>query len=81
MPAKAKNGKVMFQNWRLRSGLDETVAAFASLDELFELCLQDDGQGLVDRVVIQGEDRDGNERIVTLEFQSVTVTRHPSSES
>jgi hypothetical protein len=74
MPARVQHGKVIFRRWDKNTGLDETETEFSSLDDLFELCLQTNDPLLVDRVVIEGQDKDGAVRVVTLVFQSVTVT-------
>jgi hypothetical protein len=74
MPAKVQNGKVIFRRWDRHAGLDETSAPFATLDDLFELCLQTNDPLLVDRVTIEGEDAIGRPRTVTLVFQSLTVS-------
>lgn len=82
MPARVRNGKVIFRRWDKHTGLDETEMAFSSLNDLFELCLQTNDPLLVDRVVIEGQDEEGTVRIVTLVFQSVTVTDEaPTDES
>lgn len=74
MAAKVENGIVIFRRWDRHSGLDETSAPFSTLDDLFALCLQSNDPLLVDRVTIEGQDTDGARRIVTLVFQSVTVS-------
>jgi hypothetical protein len=74
MPAKVQNGKVIFRRWDRHAGLDETSTPFVTLDDLFELCLQANDPLLVDRVTIEGKDATGTPRIVTLVFQSVTVS-------
>lgn len=40
MPAQVYEGKVVFRRWDKHAGLNETETAFASLEDLFELCLQ-----------------------------------------
>jgi hypothetical protein len=74
MGAKVQNGIVIFRRWDRHSGLDETSAPFQTLDDLFTLCLQSSDPLLVDRVTIEGQDATGEQRIVTLVFQSVTVS-------
>jgi len=74
MSAKVYNGTVIFRRWDRHTGLDETSSTFLTLDDLFALCLQANDPLLVDRVTIEGEDEDGTPRIVTLVFQSVTVS-------
>jgi hypothetical protein len=79
MPAKVRNGRVIFRRWDRQSGLDETSTPFSTLDNLFELCLQANDPLLVDRVAIEGDDADGMPRLVTLVFQSVTVSENRKS--
>lgn len=81
MTAKVDKGVVIFRRWDRHSGLDETSASFSTLDDLFTLCLQANDPLLVDRVTIQGQDEDGVQRVVTLVFQSVTVSDHKDSDS
>jgi hypothetical protein len=83
MPAKVQNGRVIFRRWDRHSGLDETSTPFSTLDDLFELCLQANDPLLVDRVTIEGMDSTGNPRVVTLVFQSVTVSddKHPDDKA
>ncbi|RPJ03058.1 MAG: hypothetical protein EHM39_00365 [Chloroflexi bacterium] len=76
MAAKVQNGKVIFRRWDRHAGLDETSRSFVTLDDLFELCLQANDPLLVDRVTIEGKDATGAPRVVTLVFQSVTVSDH-----
>ncbi|MBN1965102.1 MAG: hypothetical protein JW910_10665 [Anaerolineae bacterium] len=82
MPAHIHNGTVIFRRWDKQAGLGESAASFSTLEDLFELCLQTDERLLVDRVVIEGHDATGTLRVVTLEFQSVTVSdrKHPDGE-
>lgn len=75
MAAQVSRGRVILRRWSQRAGLDERAVDFATLDDLFALCLQTADSLLVDRVIIEGRDARGDERIVTLAFQSVTVTR------
>jgi hypothetical protein len=74
MVAKVQNGIVIFRRWDRQTGLDETAAPFETLDDLFALCLEANDPLLVDRVSIEGVDEKGAQRIVTLVFQSVTVS-------
>lgn len=74
MGVKVQKGVVIFRRWDKHSGLDETSAPFSTLDDLFELCLQANDPLLVDRVTIEGIDATGAHRIVTLVFQSVTIS-------
>jgi hypothetical protein len=81
MPAKVQNGRVIFRRWDKHIGLDETSMPFATLDDLFELCLQANDPMLVDRVTIEGKDANGARRMVTLVFQSVSVADDKSDKS
>jgi hypothetical protein len=74
MVVKVKNGIVIFRRWDRQSGLDEIAAPFETLDDLFALCLEANDPLLVDRVSIEGVDENGAQRVVTLVFQSVTVS-------
>lgn len=74
MVPKVQNGIVIFRRWDRHSGLDETSTPFSTLDDLFALCLQANDPLLVDRVTIEGNDANGARRVVTLVFQSVTVS-------
>jgi len=74
MSAKVRNGTVIFRRWDEHLGLDETSRSFLTLDDLFELCLRAGDPLLVDRVTIEGDDADGMPHVVTLVFQSVTVS-------
>jgi len=80
MPATVRNGMVIFRRWDKHSGLDETSTPFSTLDQLFELCLQASDPLLVDRVIIEGDDADGMSRVVTLVFQSLTVSNSRKSD-
>jgi hypothetical protein len=81
MSVKVNKGIVIFRRWDRHSGLDETSAPFSTLDDLFALCLQANDPLLVDRVIIEGEDAKGTQRVVTLVFQSVTVSDRKPSDS
>lgn len=74
MAAKVHHGTVIFRRWDRHAGLDETATTFVSLDDLFKLCLQSNDPILVDRVTIEGKDSSGAPRVVTLVFQSVTLS-------
>jgi hypothetical protein len=74
-------GKVIFRQWSEQEGLREVWQPFESLEELFALCVQPtvpsnsspSDQLLVDRVVIEGQNSGGENRAVTLVFQSLTL--------
>lgn len=71
-------GHIVFRLWDDTQGLSETTQAFTSLDELFHLCLDAADPLLVDRVIIQGSDVEGNPRKLTLVFQSITISEGKS---
>ncbi|GAB4466944.1 MAG: hypothetical protein Kow00120_31110 [Anaerolineae bacterium] len=75
MPPKVSKGRVIFRRWSPPRGLYEQTQDFESLDDLFALCLQVDEPPLIDRIVIEGQDADGNPRVLTFNFQSLTITR------
>lgn len=72
MPAKVNSGTIVFREWAGESGLSETEGTFATLDELFALCLDLGDPRLVDRIILNGYDEEGKTRSVTFSFQSVT---------
>jgi hypothetical protein len=74
MLPKVTGAQVIYRNWDDAQGLYETSQHFHSLDELFALCLQMEDPKLVDRVIITGQDDEGEPRLVTFTFQSMTVT-------
>ncbi len=78
MPGKVQAGRVIFRYWDRATGLNEIQHTFSSLDHLFDLCLQTEDPLLVDRVIIEGHDADGEHRVVTLTFQSVTMAEDRS---
>jgi len=74
MKPKVLEGKIVLRHWDRTSGLKETPQGFNSLDELYAHCLAATDPLLVDRIVIQGEDENGEQRLLTFVFQSITVT-------
>ena len=78
MSAQFKSGTVIYRHWDKQDGLSEISRTFTSMNELFALCLNHETELLVDRIVLDGEDREGGGRSVTLVFQSVQVTEDPS---
>jgi hypothetical protein len=73
MPTNFKAGHVVLRHWTDQEGLSEISQSFKSIDELFNICLQNNPSLLVDRVVLEGHDMDESPRIVTLVFQSVSM--------
>ena len=78
MPAQFKSGTVIFRHWNQEEGLSEISRTFITMNELFALCLNRETELLVDRIVLDGEDREGAGQSVTLVFQSVQVMGDPS---
>lgn len=74
MDPKVLEGKIVLRHWDRKSGLTETHQVFSSLDELYAHCLSATDPHLVDRIVIQGKDENGELRVLTFVFQSITVT-------
>ena len=70
-------GQLVLQQWDRTTGLSESIAEFASLDELYSYCLAVSDPQLVDRIVIRGHDEHGHPRVLTFVFQSITVTPRP----
>ena len=68
-----KTGMVIFRHWDDKEGLSEISREFKSLDQLFMLCMEGNPHLLVDRVVIDGVDKDNSSRTLVLTFQSVTI--------
>lgn len=66
-------GQLILRAWDQSAGLTETTAAFASLDELFAYCLAATDPQLIDRI-IRGPDEQGELRVLTFVFESITVT-------
>lgn len=78
MALVVEQGHIVFRIWDDTEGLSETTQPFTSLDELFQLCLEAADPLLVDRVIIQGADAEGNPRKLTLVFQSITISEGKS---
>ena len=74
MTARVLEGTLVLRQWSRAAGLTETPKSFSSLDELYSYCLAVTDPELVERVVIQGQDEQGQPRILTFVFQSITVT-------
>lgn len=74
MAVQLQQGRVIFRRWSRQVGVAEQAVPFSTLEDLFALCLQVDQPLLVDRVILEGRDASGAERVVTLAFQSVTVS-------
>lgn len=74
MPLKVIEGKIVLRQWHQGSGLTETPRVFHTLDELYAQCLTTANPDLIDRIVITGEDENGQPRVMTFVFQSITVS-------
>lgn len=74
MKAKVQQGRIVFRQLTEKSGLEESSQNFQSLDELFQRVLSAKEPLLVDRISIQGFDENGNERVVSFVFQSITIS-------
>ena len=74
MPLKIIEGKIILRQWHRGSGLTETPQSFHTLEELYAQCLNTSNPDLIDRIVITGEDENGQPRVMTFVFQSITVS-------
>lgn len=74
MPLKVIEGKIVLRQWKHGTGLVETPRVFHTLDELYAQCLSAENPDLIDRIVITGEDENGQPRVMTFVFQSITVS-------
>jgi hypothetical protein len=77
MTAKVKIGTVIFHHWDPEQGLVERQVAFDSIDALFSRCLEIKSGETVDRVILDGADKSGAARRLTLSFQAATVSAPP----
>ena len=73
MPARVKEGTVVFWQWDEEGILHEAAEVFKTLDVLFDFCLTHGDERLVDRIVLNGLDRHGRQRELVLAFSSVTA--------
>ncbi len=74
MAADALKGTIVLRNWTRTSGLKERPRTFSTLDELYGLCLAVESPDMIDRLIIQGHDAEGEPRVLTFVFQSITVS-------
>ncbi|MBI5932017.1 MAG: hypothetical protein HY862_22100 [Chloroflexi bacterium] len=72
--SSVEQGTIVFRKWDENTGLTETIKEFATLEDLFRLCLEARDPLLVDRVQIRGTDASGESRKLTLVFQSITIS-------
>lgn len=75
------NGTIIFRQWDRVSGLNETAQTFNALDELYALCLSIKDPEIIDRIVIEGQDSQGQRRVIAFEFQSITISSHASQKT
>lgn len=71
---KVLSGTVITRQWEPERGLTEISQSFKSLDELYAICLETTDPHLVDRLVIDGLDANGQQRLLTFVFQSMAVS-------
>jgi hypothetical protein len=74
MSLKVTEGKIVMRQWHQGSGLTESPRSFHTLEELYAQCLNAANPDLIDRIVIAGEDEQGQPRVMTFVFQSITVS-------
>lgn len=74
MGPEVTEGTVILRKWDRNVGLTENMRAFHSLDELYAICLATDAPEVLDRIVIQGRDANGQPRVLSFTFQSITVS-------
>ncbi len=74
MPSTVLEGQIILRQWDRAAGLVEQPQTFSTLDELYDLCLTTTDPHLVDRVIITGRDDQGQPRVLTFVFQSITVS-------
>ena len=72
MSVTVTEGQIVFRQWT-SDGLTEQTRTFASLHELYQLCLQAGNPNLIERVIIKGRDESGAERTLTFSFQSLSM--------
>ncbi len=64
---------LVIRRWDPKLGLTEHAQVYPDLESLYDACLKVEPPDLVERIVIRGRDESGQERTLTLSFQSVTV--------
>ncbi|MBN1122821.1 MAG: hypothetical protein JXJ17_17225 [Anaerolineae bacterium] len=72
MAIHVNKGTVVLRVWNDQGSLTEHSESFTTIDEMFDLCLHAGTPPLVDRVVIQAEDDQGDAHTLVLAFQSLT---------
>ena len=74
MPAQVTEGHIVLRRWSRTAGLTEKPQTFATLEELYAYCIDVADPDLVDRIIIHGRDAQGQPRVLTFVFQSITVS-------
>ena len=77
MNIQIESGTMIYRHLEEEGGLRESTQTFSTLEEMFALALNAKDPYLVDRIVIQGQDQHGAQRIVTFVFQSITLSHNP----
>jgi len=67
-------GEILIRE-RTADGLRESRSAFATLDELYALCLSIHEPQLIEGLILRGEDQDGQPRTLAFAFRSLTDRR------
>lgn len=70
MRATVQEGTLVLRVWD--KGLNEFQQSFATIDELFNLCLQVGDPAVVDRIILRGTDEQGESRTLVFTFQSIS---------
>lgn len=65
---------MVLRQWDRAHGLRESPQTFSSLEDLFAQCLAAGDPDVIDRIIIRGQDAAGHQRVVTFNFQSITVS-------
>jgi hypothetical protein len=64
---------LVIRRWDPKVGLSEHTRAYPDLESLYDACLKVEAPDLIERITIRGWDESGQERTLTLAFQSVTI--------
>lgn len=71
MTAAIQEGDLILRAWD-EGGYSESTHQFATLQELFDLCLQVEDPKLIDRILIHGVSDAGKKHSLAFKFQSIT---------
>jgi hypothetical protein len=66
-------GIAITREWDEIHGLSETETAFGSLEELYAFCLGLENPTLIERIVLDGTDKNGRPVSLTFQFQSIST--------